>query len=509
MSVFVVTRGRRPVPPPTTPADELGIHVFYQFWLKRLHPYGELADGDVIYWADQRSREIRWEFRAANVRRMYCSDRSALDSGLRHWFGMFETDLEYDNDRDSGWLLAWENEVIRPIHGVVVPPGFRFSQSGIRELTSEERVELGLPKPGGKPLVATDRVDGPVPVFGPESRRSISMKLRREIFDRDGRKCKWCGTTEGTFHLDHIYPFSKGGSTEATNLQVLCKDCNLRKSAKTDQESVPEILLPSSAVEQLIVSVGRRRPETVKEAAVALIAAIKEGEVSVDQAGRAAMQTLKDVILDPDAAAEFSDAFEKVGAGDWALLFLVAPIDRLSYETLCGKLDEFVALALNGGEDTGYLAQHFLLLWTRIVETEMGESWLLEFGEPRESFLKWLDQVPDQALEKFKLGIQSSPGGAIFQHGRPFDSNIILSSPETALDGEYLLSAAHLLFQQDELDFSIEAAELAALSPLPWTSLRACAVLKVLLADRQGEGDSDLSLMYEQLAEKLIEALDL
>ena len=108
MSVFVVTRGGRPVPPPTTPADEVGIHVFYQFWLKRLHPYGELADGDVIYWADQRSREIKWEFRTANVRRMYCSDRSALDSGLRHWFGMFETDFEYDNDRDSGWLLAWE-----------------------------------------------------------------------------------------------------------------------------------------------------------------------------------------------------------------------------------------------------------------------------------------------------------------------------------------------------------------------------------------------------------------
>ena len=440
---------------------------------------------------------------------MYCSDRSALDSGLRHWFGMFETDLEYDNDRDSGWLLAWENEVIRPIHGVAVPPGFTFGRAGIKELTTDERVELGLPKPGGKPLVAADRVDGPVPVFGPESRRSISIKLRREIFDRDGRKCKDCGTTKGPFHLDHIYPFSKGGSTEARNLQVLCKDCNLRKSAKTDQESVPEILLPSSAVEKLIVSVGRRRPETVKEAAVALIAAIKEGEVSVEQAGRAAMQTLEDVILDPDAAAEFSDAFKEVGARDWSLLFLVAPIDRLSYETLCDHLHEFVALALEGGEGAGYLAQHFLLLWTRIVETEMGESWLLEFGEPRENFLRWLDQVPDQALEKFKLGIQSSPGGAIFQHGRPFDSNVILSSPETALDGEYLLSAAHLLFQQDEVDSSIKAAELAALSPLPWTSLRACAVLRSLLANRQGKGDSDLSLMYEQLAEKLIEALDL
>ena len=504
----MVTRGRRPVPPPTTPADEVGIHVFYQFWSKRLHPYGELADGDVIYWADQRSREIKWEFRTANVRRMYCSDRSALDSGLRHWFGMFETDLEYDNDRDSGWLLAWENEVIRPIHGVAVPPGFTFGRAGIKELTTDERVELGLPKPGGKPLVAADRVDGPVPVFGPESRRSISIKLRREIFDRDGRKCKDCGTTKGPFHLDHIYPFSKGGSTEARNLQVLCKDCNLRKSAKTDQESVPETLLPSSAVEQLIVSVGRRRPETVKEAAVALIAAIKEGEVSIDRAGRAAMQTLEDVILDPDAAAEFSDAFEKVGAGDWALLFLVAPIDRLSYETLCDNLDEFVALALKGGEGAGYLAKEFLLMWSRIVETEPSESWLLEFGETGENFLKWFNQVPERALAKFQED-PIGPGGAMFRHKRLPDPDFILLPPETPLDGEVLLSAAHLLFDENELDFSIEAAELAALSPLPWTSLRACFVLRSLLANRNGKGDSDLSLMYEQLAAKLIKTLDL
>ena len=162
---------------------------------------------------------------------------------------------------------------------------------------------------------------------------------------------------------------------------------------------------------------------------------------------------------------------------------LVAPIDRLSYETLCGKLDEFVALALNGGEDTGYLAQHFLLLWTRIVETEMGESWLLEFGKLRN--LKWFGSSSRSSLREVPVSAEAQSRWRDLQHGRSSDSKVTLSPPKAALGGEYLLSAAHLLFQQDELD-SIEAAELAALSPLPWTSLRACAVLSCLLAIARG-----------------------
>jgi 5-methylcytosine-specific restriction endonuclease McrA len=58
-------------------------------------------------------------------------------------------------------------------------------------------------------------------------------KLRLQILDRDGKRCAKCGRT-GTLHIDHILPRSKFPEREMdpTNLQVLCRDCNLEKGTK-------------------------------------------------------------------------------------------------------------------------------------------------------------------------------------------------------------------------------------------------------------------------------------
>lgn len=65
--------------------------------------------------------------------------------------------------------------------------------------------------------------------------RTISEKLRLQVLKRDNYKCVKCGRSPAThmgifLHVDHIKPFSKGGSNLLDNLQTLCQKCNLGKN---------------------------------------------------------------------------------------------------------------------------------------------------------------------------------------------------------------------------------------------------------------------------------------
>jgi len=64
---------------------------------------------------------------------------------------------------------------------------------------------------------------------GRPTRAPIPTELRRAVFERDGGRCVECG---GAFDLqyDHILPVAHGGATTLQNLQLLCADCNRRKS---------------------------------------------------------------------------------------------------------------------------------------------------------------------------------------------------------------------------------------------------------------------------------------
>lgn len=67
-----------------------------------------------------------------------------------------------------------------------------------------------------------------------EEKRTIPLKLRLKVLQRDNFKCVYCGASPATdpniqLHIDHIIPFSKGGKTEFGNLQTLCQNCNWGK----------------------------------------------------------------------------------------------------------------------------------------------------------------------------------------------------------------------------------------------------------------------------------------
>jgi hypothetical protein len=62
--------------------------------------------------------------------------------------------------------------------------------------------------------------------------RAFSPKMKREAYERQKGICAKCDTPfelDG-MEADHIKPWHEGGQTVAANCQMLCKDCNRRKS---------------------------------------------------------------------------------------------------------------------------------------------------------------------------------------------------------------------------------------------------------------------------------------
>ncbi len=62
--------------------------------------------------------------------------------------------------------------------------------------------------------------------------REFSKNDKRTAYSRCEGKCARCGKTFefDEMEADHITPWSKGGHTELSNLQMLCRECNRRKS---------------------------------------------------------------------------------------------------------------------------------------------------------------------------------------------------------------------------------------------------------------------------------------
>jgi len=62
--------------------------------------------------------------------------------------------------------------------------------------------------------------------------RTFSPQMKREAYERQEGVCVKCGNKFDfdEMEADHITPWHGGGKTNAANCQMLCKDCNRRKS---------------------------------------------------------------------------------------------------------------------------------------------------------------------------------------------------------------------------------------------------------------------------------------
>ena len=68
------------------------------------------------------------------------------------------------------------------------------------------------------------------PIGDPTNRRYIPPRVRKAVLEKYNFTCIYCGSKE-KLEIDHIIPLSSKGTNEADNLQVLCKACNISKSA--------------------------------------------------------------------------------------------------------------------------------------------------------------------------------------------------------------------------------------------------------------------------------------
>ena len=86
----------------------------------------------------------------------------------------------------------------------------------------------------GEQIVPDAKAQETVTNIPQEKKRTVPLKLRLKVLERDKFKCVLCGRSPVTdigivLHLDHIVPYSKGGETTFENLRTLCQNCNWGK----------------------------------------------------------------------------------------------------------------------------------------------------------------------------------------------------------------------------------------------------------------------------------------
>ncbi len=70
------------------------------------------------------------------------------------------------------------------------------------------------------------------------SRIVFPQHVKQALFREQRGRCRYCGLTHRIrfLDIDHKWPVSRGGGNDVTNLQLLCRTCNMRKGIQTDQE---------------------------------------------------------------------------------------------------------------------------------------------------------------------------------------------------------------------------------------------------------------------------------
>lgn len=104
---------------------------------------------------------------------------------------------------------------------------------GVRELRGVTRLVRELDAVGALATLAL--APRPTLTPGPDARRrkadQEAAKAFRRIGERDGFRCRVCGT-DRTLTVDHVIAVANGGTDDDDNLQLLCRSHNSSKGAR-------------------------------------------------------------------------------------------------------------------------------------------------------------------------------------------------------------------------------------------------------------------------------------
>jgi 5-methylcytosine-specific restriction endonuclease McrA len=109
--------------------------------------------------------------------------------------------------------------------------------------------------------------------------RRINNTTKDMVFRKYNYQCNYCGDKED-LHIDHIFPFSKYRDNSFKNLQILCRDCNLRKSdSEPRPEYHPELFgnnLKDSMLEEIETNHSKLKSKKLKKEIDRIIDTLKD-----------------------------------------------------------------------------------------------------------------------------------------------------------------------------------------------------------------------------------------
>lgn len=156
----------------------------------------------------------------------YMGKRQANPNALELW--------NYFNNVIN-WIKAVFPKKRREMKGL--PWGLYFNEHGSRTDLDAKKLEAEIQRLLGDEDVTSKAGIYEYLLTGNERKLSIRAFDRRDAlaaYERQGHKCALCGEKFEfeAMQADHITPWSKGGKTTSDNCQMLCRECNLRKSDK-------------------------------------------------------------------------------------------------------------------------------------------------------------------------------------------------------------------------------------------------------------------------------------